>query len=167
MEKSLGEGDTTPPETACPMKNKTLAAWLAFLGGPLGLHRFYLHGLGDLLGWLLPIPTALGLYGIERVQRYGVDDQWSWVLIPLLGFTIAGCALTAIVYGLMTREKWNARFNPAGSRRTRQPGGTSWFTIGAVVLSLLIGTAVLMASIAFSFQRYFEYQIEEGRKISQ
>jgi TM2 domain-containing membrane protein YozV len=42
------------------MKNKTVAAWLAFLGGPLGLHRFYLHGLGDMLGWLLPIPTALG-----------------------------------------------------------------------------------------------------------
>ena len=24
------------------MKNKTLATWLTFLGGPLGLHRFYL-----------------------------------------------------------------------------------------------------------------------------
>ena len=71
------------------MKNKTVAAWLAFLGGPLGLHRFYLHGLGDLPGWLLPIPTALGLYGIERVQQFGLDDHWSWVLIPLAGFTIA------------------------------------------------------------------------------
>ena len=148
------------------MKNKTLAAWLAFLGGPLGLHRFYLHGLGDLLGWFLPIPTALGIYGIERVQRYGVDDQWSWVLIPLFGFTIAGCALTAIVYGLMTRESWNARFNRAVGEDA-PAGGTNWFTIAAVVLSLLVGTTVLMASIAFSFQRYFEYQIEEGRKISQ
>jgi hypothetical protein len=36
-----------------------------------------------------------------------------------------------------------------------------------VVLSLLIGTTVLMSSIVFSFQRYFEYQVEEGRKISQ
>ncbi|HEX7022125.1 MAG TPA: hypothetical protein VF171_04655 [Trueperaceae bacterium] len=148
------------------MKNKTLAAWLAFLGGPLGLHRFYLHGLGDLVGWALPVPTALGLYGIERIQRYGLDDQWSWVLVPLLGFTIAGCALTAIVYGLMTREKWNARFNPSLSEGA-SPGGTNWFTIAAVVLSLLIGASVLMASIAFSFQRYFEYQVEEGRKISQ
>ncbi|MDF2463934.1 MAG: hypothetical protein K0Q43_2169 [Ramlibacter sp.] len=148
------------------MKNKTLAAWLAFLGGPLGLHRFYLYGITDLLGWFLPIPTALGIYGIERVQRYGVDDQWSWVLIPLLGFTIAGCALTAIVYGLMTREKWNARFNRAAGDDAAS-GGTSWFTIAAVVLSLLVGTTVLMASIAFSFQRYFEYQVEEGRKISQ
>ena len=34
-------------------------------------------------------------------------------------------------------------------------------------VSLLVGTAVLMASLAFSFQRYFEYQIEEGRKMSQ
>ena len=148
------------------MKNKTLAAWLAFLGGPLGLHCFYLRGLGSMLGWLLPIPTALGLYGVERVRLYGVDDAWSWLLLPLLGFTIAGCALTAIVYGLMTREKWNARFN-ASAPEDAEPGGTNWFTIAAVVLSLLIGTTVLMASIAFSFQRYFEYQVEEGRKISQ
>ena len=148
------------------MKNKTLAAWLAFVGGPLGLHRFYLHGLGDIMGWALPLPTALGLYGIERVQRYGVDDTWSWLLIPLLGFTIAGCALTAIVYGLMTPEKWNARFNPTAAS-DGAAGGTSWATIGAVALALLVGTTVLMASIAFSFQRYFEYQVEEGRKISQ
>ena len=148
------------------MKNKTLTAWLALVGGPLGLHRFYLQGFGDLLGWLLPIPTAMGLYGIERVQQYGLDDQWSWVLIPFLGFTYAGCALMAIIYGLMTTEKWNARFNPAADLQARS-GGTNWFTIAAVVLALLIGTGVLMASIAFSFQRYFEYQVEEGRKISQ
>ena len=148
------------------MKNKTVAAWLAFLGGPLGLHRFYLHGLGDLPGWLLPIPTALGLYGIERVQQMGLDDHWSWVLIPLLGFTIAGCALRAILYGLTTPERWNARFNPTAPADAA-PGQTHWLTIGAIVVSLMIGTAVLMASLAFSFQRYFEYQIEEARKISQ
>ncbi|BEP62933.1 hypothetical protein GmRootV213_34870 [Variovorax sp. V213] len=148
------------------MKNKTIAAWLSFLGGPLGLHRFYLRGMGDWLGWLLPIPTALGLYGIERARMYGLDDGWSWVLIPLLGFTIAGCALMAIIYGLMTPEKWNARFN-AGAPPDAAPGRTNWATIGAVVLALLFGTTVLMASIVFSFQRYFEHQVEEGRKISQ
>jgi len=148
------------------MKNKTTAAWLSFLGGPLGLHRFYLRGMGDLLGWLLPIPTALGIYGIERVRMYGVDDGLSWALIPLLGFTIAGCALTAIVYGLMAPEKWNARFNTSAPADAA-PGQTNWFTIGAVVLSLFFGSTILMASIVFSFQRYFEHQIEEGRKISQ
>jgi len=148
------------------LKNKTLATWLTFLGGPLGLHRFYLFGLGDLIGWLLPMPTALGLYGIERVKAYGVDDPWSWVLIPLLGFTVAACALNAIVYGLMTAEKWNARFNPSASSDAPS-GRTGWLTIGAIASALLIGTAVLMSSIAFSFQRYFEYQVEEARKISQ
>ena len=148
------------------MKNKTIATWLTFIGGPLGLHRFYLRGLGDLLGWLLPLPTALGLYGIERVQQNGLDDQWSWMLIPLLGFTIAGCALTAIVYGLMTPEKWNALFNPSAPPNAA-PGRTNWITIGAIVLALLIGTTALISSIAFSFQRYFEYQVEEARKISQ
>jgi hypothetical protein len=148
------------------MKNKTFAAWLALLGGPLGLHRFYLRGKLDILGWLLPIPTALGLYGIERVQRHGLDDQWSWVLIPLLGFTLAGCALTAIVYGLMAPEKWNARFNPAAPPDAA-PGRTNWLTIGVVVLALLAGSTALMSSIVFSLQRYFEYQIEQARQISQ
>ncbi|SCX39355.1 NINE protein [Variovorax sp. EL159] len=148
------------------MKSKTTAAWLSFLGGPLGLHRFYLRGMGDWLGWLLPIPTALGIYGIERVHMYGVDDGLSWALIPMLGFTIAGCALMAIIYGLMTPEKWNARFNPSASTDA-EPGRTNWFTIGAVVLALFFGSTILMASIVFSFQRYFEHQIEEGRKISQ
>lgn len=148
------------------MKNKTLATWLTFLGGPLGLHRFYLYGMGDMLGWLLPVPTALGLYGIERVQQFGLDDQTSWWLIPLLGFTIAACSLNAIVYGLMSPEKWNARHNP-GATAQASAGQTHWLTVGGIAVSLLIGTAVLMSSLAFSFQRYFEYQIEEAKKISQ
>ena len=148
------------------MKNKTVAAWLAFLGGPLGLHRFYLHGFGDTLGWLLPIPTALGLYGIQRVQQWGQDDQLSWVLIPLLGFTMAACALVAILYGLSSPEKWNACFNP-GAAHDASPGQTHWGTIGAIAVALMVGAGVLMASLAYSFQHYFEYQIEEARKISQ
>ncbi|MEJ8810913.1 hypothetical protein WKW77_07515 [Variovorax ureilyticus] len=150
------------------MKNKTLAAWLAFLGGPLGLHCFYLRGLSSTLGWLLPIPTALGLYGIERARTFGMDDGLSWALIPILGFVISGCALTAIVYGLMTPEKWNARYNAGAATAAASPAGrTNWLTIGAVVLALLVGSTVLMASLAFSFQRYFEHEIEAGRRISQ
>lgn len=148
------------------MKNKTLAAWLALVGGPLGLHRFYLYGLGDLWAWVHPIPTALGLYGIQRVQQFGQDDLWSWVLIPLAGFTFAITALHAIVYGLMSIERWNVRFNP-NAADAAPAGQTGWLTIGAVVLALLLGTTVLMSSLVFSFQRYFEYQIDEARKISQ
>ena len=139
------------------MKNKTVATWLAFLGGPLGLHRFYLKGGGDWLGWALLIPSAMGVYGVLRVRQFGVDDRWSWLLLPPLGLTIAGCALTAIVYGLMTPQKWNAKFNRSTSIENRA-GDTHWFTIAAVVFSLLVGTAALISAIAFSFQRYFELQ---------
>ena len=148
------------------MKHKTLATWLAFWGGPLGLHRFYLYGFSDTLGWLLPMPTALGFYGLERVQQFGLDDKLSWLLIPLLGFTIAGCALNAIVYGLTPTEKWNARFNPSADAEA-VAGQTHWGTVIGLAIALLVGTAVLMSSLAFSFQRYFEYQIEAARLISQ
>lgn len=148
------------------MKNKTLATWLTFVGGPLGLHRLYLFGLANRLLWILPIPTVLGLYGIYRARTFGLDDPWSWVLIPMLGLTIAGCAINALVYGLMSAEKWNARFNPA-SAADAPAGQTNWLTIGALVASLLLGTTVLMASLAFGFQHYFEYQVEEAKLLSQ
>jgi hypothetical protein len=147
-------------------KNKTLAAWLAFIGGPLGLHRFYLHGIFDWVGWLLPIPTALGFYGIQRIGQFGQDDQLSWLLVPMLGFVIAGCALMAIIYALTPPEKWNAKFNVSQGLEAAA-GQTNWLTVGAIVAALMIGAAVLMASIAFSFQRYFEHQIEAARQISQ
>jgi len=146
-------------------KNKTLATWLAFMGGQLGLHRVYLYGWRDAWAWVHPALAALGWWGVERVRAHGQDDQLAWVLIPLLGFTLAATAVTAIYYGLMAPEKWNALHNPAAPDA---PGGrTNWLTMGAIVFALLFGTIALMSSIVFSFQRYFEYQIEEARKISQ
>ena len=145
-------------------KNKTLAAWLAFIGGQLGLHRLYLYGWSDLWAWVHPAIAALGWYGVERVRVHGQDDQLAWLLVPLLGFTLAATALTAIYYGLMSPEKWNERYNPDAPEAPA--GQTGWLTIGAVVFALLFGTIALMSSIVFSFQRYFEYQVEEAKKIS-
>ncbi len=147
-------------------RNKTVAVWLALLGGSLGLHRFYLRGLGDWIGWLHPIASALGWMGVERVQQYGQDDRLSWVLIPFLGLSIAVACLTGIVYALADRPKWNGWFNPGGDPEA-SAGATSWLTIGALVFSLMFGTVALMGSLAFGIQRYFEYQIEEAKKISQ
>jgi TM2 domain-containing membrane protein YozV len=142
---------------ARPTKNKTAAAWLAFIFGQLGLHRLYLFGFRDVWAWLHPLVAALGWWGVERVRLYGQDDQLAWLLIPLLGFTLAGTALTAIYYGLLSSEKWNARYNPGSLDAIA--GNTNWLTIGAVVFALLFGTIALMSSIVFSFQRYFEYQV--------
>lgn len=146
-------------------RSKTLATWLALVGGPLGLHRFYLHGLGDLAGWLLPVPTAVGLWGLNRALEFGQDDQLAWILIPVLGFTVAATMLQAILYGLTPDEHWNARHNPGLAPDLAPRAG--WLTVMGIALALLVGAGVLMATIAYSGQRYFEYQVEEARKISQ
>jgi hypothetical protein len=134
-------------------RSKTLATWIALLGGSFGLHRFYLYGWRDALAWLHPWPTLLGLYGVQRMLDLGQDDRLAWVLIPLLGLMLASTMLVAIVYGLTPDEKWNARFDPQAAAPT-----SGWATMFGVALALMVGGGVLMATIAFSAQRYFEYQ---------
>jgi hypothetical protein len=151
--------EPTPPAD----KSKTLATWIAIVGGTLGLHRFYLHGLRDLPGWLHPLPTLIGLYGVMRARALGQDDHLAWVLIPFVGVTIAAAMLCAIVYGLTSDDKWNARFN-AGRSASR----SGWAAVLGAMLALLVGAGVLMATIAFVAQRYFEYQVEtEAASVSQ
>lgn len=154
----------TPIAPAVPAtKSKTLATWIAIVGGTLGWHRFYLHGLRDLIGWLHPLPTLIGLYGVMRARTLGQDDHLAWVLIPLLGCTIAASMLCAIVYGLTNDEKWNARHN---EEHPSAPSG--WGAVFGVILALLVGAGVMMATIAFVAQRYFEYQAEtEASAVSQ
>ena len=81
-------------------KSKTAATWLALVGGTLGLHRFYLYGFRDRLGWLFFVPTLLGWQGVQRMQTLGVDDRLAWLLTPWLGVTLSIAMLSAIVYGL-------------------------------------------------------------------
>ena len=38
---------------------------------------------------------------------------------------------------------------------------------GAVILALLLGATVLLSSLAFSFQHYFEYQLPQPAQTSQ
>jgi TM2 domain len=135
------------------VRSKTLATWLALLGGAFGLHRFYLHGWRDAVGWLYPVPTLLGLAGMQRMRAFGQDDRVAWVLIPLLGLALSAAMLTAIVYGLTSDDKWAARH--------RQPlQATGWAPVLGVIAALLIGASVLMGTVAFSGQRFFEWQLE-------
>lgn len=136
-------------------RSKTVATWLAVLGGTLGLHRFYLHGWRDVWGWLYPWPTLIGLAGVQRMRAFGQDDHVAWVLIPILGLSITAAMLTAIVYGLTPDERWSARHNPG------QPvQRTGWLPVLGVIVALLVGASVLMGTVAFSGQHFFEWQME-------
>jgi len=142
------------------MKNKTIAVWITLVAGPFGLSRVYVKGKIDVIGWALIVPTLLGLYGVQRARSIGLDDPLSWMLIPLLGLSIAACALTAIVYGLMDAPKWNGLYNPSETSESAS-GKTGWLTIFGVALSLFAGAIVLLSTIAFSFERYFEFQADQ------
>jgi len=138
-----------------PTRSKTLATWLAIIGGSLGIHRFYLYGFRDLPGWLHPLPSVIGFFGVLRMRSLGQDDQLAWLLIPWLGCSISAAMLAAIVYGLTPDEKWNARFNVEAPESR-----SGWGAVLGAMLALLVGACVLMSTIAFVAQRYFEYQAE-------
>jgi hypothetical protein len=139
-------------------RSKTLATWLAFVGGGLGLHRFYLRGTHDTWGWLHWPPTLLGAWGVSRMLELGQDDRLAWALIPLLGLSVSAGMLAAIVHGLTPDDAWDAAYNAAAGRS--RPGG--WLNIFGVLGALSVGATVLIATIAFSGQRYFESQIESA-----
>ncbi len=144
-------------------KSKTIATWLAVLAGGFGAHRFYLHGVRDVWAWLHPWPTLAGVAGVVRMDNLGQDDRAAWVLAPMLGVMLVQAMLAAIVFGLTSDERWNARWNATVSPAP----ATRWGPILGVVTALMLGATVLMATLAFSGQRFFEWQVEEARKISQ
>ncbi len=169
---------TSPQAAAGPalrdpddVPSKTLATWIAVIGGSIGLHHFYLHGWRSRLGWLYPIPTLVGLAGAVRMRNLGVDDRLSWALIPWLGLTISIGMLCAIVIGLTTDARWARLY--AGDptqpvvQATRDeddespPPGmvrTGWAPVLGVILALMIGGGVLMGTIAFTVEKAFDVQ---------
>ncbi len=74
---------------------------------------------------------------------------------------IAQACLFAIVYGLTPDERWDERRNPGTT-----PRSTRWGPVLGVIAALMIGATALMATVAFSGQRYFEWQVEQARRIS-
>ncbi len=132
-------------------RSKALATWVALVGGSLGLHRFYLHGRGDLWAWAYPLPTLAGAYGVWRMREFGVDDRLGSMLVPLLGVTLVAAMLSAIVYGLTDDARWAARHGAGVSG-----GRSAWPTVLGVAIALAAGATVTLATIAFTAQRYFE-----------
>jgi hypothetical protein len=136
-------------------RSKTLATWLGIIAGALGAQRFYLHGARDTLAWLHPAPTLVGLWGAWRMHTLGQDDQLSWLLVPILGMMLSISMLVAIVSALTPDASWDARYNPGLA-----PRQTRWGPVLGAIVALMIGGIVLMGTIAFAGQRYFEWRLE-------
>jgi hypothetical protein len=137
-------------------RSKTSATWIALIGGSLGLHRFYLHGVRDRLAWLHPLATVLGSVGALRMAMLGEEDKLAWLLLPVLGLMLSQALLMAIVYGLTRDELWDERFNADFA-----PRSTGWAPVLGAIAALMIGGVVLMSTLAFGGQRFFEWQAEQ------
>jgi len=103
------------------------------------------------------VAALLGLALARRGRRVlvatvGQDDRLAWLLMPWLGLMLAQAALCAIVYGLTADANWDARYNPAMPARS-----TAWGPVLGAIAALVVGASALMATLAFSAQRFFEW----------
>jgi hypothetical protein len=123
-------------------KNKTFATVLAFLLGGIGAHRFYLKGSVDRLGLLhlCSLPAAGLVYGL------GHAPNPFWVMLPLILSWLVGFG-EALILGLTPDEKWDARYNRNSGRRS----ASHWFVVLLVVVTMLVGTTALIATISRLF----------------
>ncbi|MFA9216839.1 MAG: NINE protein [Sphingomonadaceae bacterium] len=135
-------GLPTMTKTTSAHKNKTLATLLAFLLGGLGLHRAYLRGARDAYLWLhlvsLPAVALIGLLAP------GADPFFK--LLPLVISILIGF-LEALVLGLMSDEKWDARFNHGSG----QQSASNWPLALLLVGTLMLGAGSLIATISRLF----------------
>jgi hypothetical protein len=63
--------------------------------------------------------------------------------------------LVAIVSALTPDASWDARYNPGLA-----PRQTRWGPVLGAIVALMIGGIVLIGTIAFAGQRYFEWRLE-------
>ena len=123
-------------------KNKTFAAVLACLSGGLGLHRLYLRGLRDPWLWahLACLPAAL------LIATLAPQADGFYKLLPVTVSSLVGL-LEALVLGLMSDEKWDARFNADSGKQS----DTHWPLAVVLVASMMVGAGGLIAAISRLF----------------
>ena len=132
--------------------SKTAVAWLAVLGGTLGLHRFALRGPRDAVGWLHAGLAAVGAVGWWRLKHEGVDDVAGGVLVLALGASLVAAMVAGLRHALVADETWQER-----EGRTTTPSGG--LAVGAAIVAAFVGSTAAISMIAFSIQRAMELSV--------
>lgn len=131
------------PETM-PFRHKTVAALLAFAFGALGLHRVYLRQRG---WWLSLSITLVTLPLLIGVRNWYQTPAFFLLMVPVLGGFIE-----ALVLALMPDARFDQRFNAGVDRQNR----SGWNAVLVAIVTLMVGTIVLLTTIALLFQAVFE-----------
>ena len=113
--------------------------------------------------WLQLFSFFAGILGCKLLAASDMSLALGWILATIGFISLEASWLTTIVYGLRPDDRWDAQFNPNSERKN----DSGWAVIICVILSLMIGAGVMMASLAIAFEQHFISQYEAARKISQ
>ena len=127
-----------------PFRHKALAALLSFALGAFGVHRLY---LGQRFWWL-PLAVSAAMLPL----LIGVDNWYQTPAFFVLVVPVVAGFIEALVLALTPDEKFDGRFNP----RANRANNSGWDAVLVAIVTLLIGTTVLMISIVLMFQTIFE-----------
>ncbi|WP_348699745.1 hypothetical protein [Duganella fentianensis] len=123
-------------------KNKTVATLLAFLLGGIGAQRLYLGGLRDRALWAhlsaLPLCAAASAVWPQADPFYHLLPI---IISGLIGF------LEALIMGLTSDEKWDARHNANSGRQS----ASQWPLAVILVASMMLGAGSLIATMSRLF----------------
>lgn len=127
-----------------PFRHKAFAALLSFTLGAFGVHRLY---LGQRYWWL-PLAVSAAMLPL----LIGVDNWYQTPAFFILMVPVVAGFIEALVLALTPDEKFDDRFNP----RANRANNSGWDAVLVAIVTLLIGTTVLMISIVLMFQTIFE-----------
>ncbi|HEU4621710.1 MAG TPA: hypothetical protein VFS42_05760 [Burkholderiaceae bacterium] len=134
------------PSNLMRYRAKFIAALLAFIGGGLGLHRWYLGLRGGVMyaTWLVAGMALFNAVGSKAT---------TWIVVLALLPVWAGFA-ESLGIAVMPDARFDARFNANTTRRN----DNGWNCVILAIVVLLVGTTILMTTIILASQFYFEAQ---------
>ncbi len=122
-------------------KSKTIATVLSALAGMLGLHRFYLFGRNDVVGWMY---LGASLVYLNIVAYSWPDPSLATRIACLFPLTAFIAAVEALVIRLTEDTKWNRQHNSHSLVESR----SGWTLIIVLVLTMATAFTALVASLA-------------------
>lgn len=93
------------------------------------------------------LAAVLGGFGAHRFYLYGSKDRRAWLYVLFFPLSVFAGFIAALVIGLTPDEKWDATHNAASGT----PSDSGWLVILIVIATFGIGTGLLIAAIARTF----------------
>ncbi len=93
------------------------------------------------------LAALLGSFGAHRFYLYGKKDRRAWLYVLFFPLSAFAGFIAALVIGLTPDERWDAEHNATSGR----PSDSGWTVILIVIATFGIGTTLLIAAIARTF----------------